>query len=395
MAPESKKLLWLCFVILTALAVPAAEAQMKPMPRVNDGADKIELSVGEQRVMPAHGVKTYSEGVHGIVDIRLTSDATRFVIVGLRKGTTTLLLIMVDGTERVVTIHVYDPNDPGQTGLQGPGVDPFAVEPQASIRLDLYFVQVSRSSGLDYGVTYPQTLASGNLAAQFSIPASALITKTAVVGTEFLPRLDAAQSRGYAKINRHIAVITANGTQANFDSGGDFNTVGGGLTPAVVSIKYGTNLSIQPRYDHKTGRIEMTVNASVADLTPSAGSPLPGRTSSTMSTIANLALGESLAVAGLITKSQEKSSVGLPFLSRIPVLGLLFGKQTDREAEQENLVFIAPSVVVPLQHARAKEFLSRAIREFDGYAGEEGPRGIFPGTPRALPMPPRRAPSAP
>src|SRR5262245_27804040 len=71
----------------------------------------IELLIGEQRVLPAHGVKTYSEGVRGIIDVRLTSDASRFVIVGVARGTTTLLLIMTDGSERLMTITVKDPRE--------------------------------------------------------------------------------------------------------------------------------------------------------------------------------------------------------------------------------------------------------------------------------------------
>lgn len=353
-------------------------------------ATALELNVGEQRVLSAAGVKTYSEGVKGVVDVRLTGDASRFVLIGIAKGTTSLLLIMVDGSERVIPITVRDPRDNGEAKA---GPNPLAVSPQSSIRLDLYFVQVNRSNSTDYGLNPGTVFGAANFSLQYSIPAAALVSKTAVVGTQFLPQLEMAQARGWAKVSRHIAVITTNGTQANFDSGGEFNTLGAqtGLVQTVVSVKYGTTLNIQPRYDANTGRIELAVSAQVADLTPSAGG-IPGRTKSSVETIANLALGESLAIAGLVASNEERSRAGVPYLSQIPILGLLFGKQAAKDSETENLVFIAPSVVEPLKHARAKEFLSNAMREYQDYGGAKGSTNLFPGTPWAHPN--QRAPVA-
>ncbi|HMA92128.1 MAG TPA: pilus assembly protein N-terminal domain-containing protein, partial [Polyangiaceae bacterium] len=56
--------------------------------------ETIELEVGEQQVIPSEGVQSYSEGSKGIVDVRLTKDASQFVIVGVRDGSTTLLFLM-------------------------------------------------------------------------------------------------------------------------------------------------------------------------------------------------------------------------------------------------------------------------------------------------------------
>jgi len=367
-----------------ASMVRPAQAQVNGGPRLSTDNLNIELNIGEQRVLPAQGVKSYSEGVRGVVDVRLTGDASRFVMVGTAKGATTLLLLMVDGTEKQYNIVVRDPRDTGVVAAS----NPMAVAPQASIRLDLYFVQVNRSRSLDIGMNVPSALASGTFAAQYNIPAAALISKTAVVGAQFLPSLEAAQSRGWAKVSRHVAIITANGTQADFDSGGEFNaqTASTGLAPAVLSIRYGTNLTIQPKYDQTSGRIELQVAAQISDLTP--GAPLPGRTQSKVATIANLALGESLAVAGLTSANRESNRVGLPWLSQIPILGMLFSVERNRESDIENLVFISPSVVEPLKHVRAREFLANAFREYDEFKGKDDQGNLFPGVKRQLPAQP-------
>jgi pilus assembly protein CpaC len=377
-------------LVLLALSVGAsalagsAHAQVNGGPRLSTDNLNIELNIGEQRVLPAQGVKSYSEGVRGVVDVRLTGDASRFVMVGTAKGATTLLLLMVDGTEKQYNILVKDPRD---TGAVAAAANPFAVAPQASIRLDLYFVQVNRTRSLDIGMNVPSALGSGAFTAAYNIPAAALVSKTAVVSAQFLPSLEAAQAQGWAKISRHVAVITTNGTQADFDSGGEFNAPSSqGLVAGVVSIRYGTNLTIQPRYDETSGRIELQVAAQVSDLTP--GAPLPGRTQSKVAAIANVALGESLAVAGLSSANRESNRVGLPWLSQIPILGLLFSKQSNKESDTENLVFISPSVVEPLKHARAREFLASAFREYDEFQGKKDQGKVFPGVKHELPAQP-------
>src|SRR5690606_37748142 len=60
--------------------------------------ERIVLGVGEQKVLSAEGVRGFSEGTRGVVDVRLTRAGDQFVLVGQKEGETTLLLIMHDGT---------------------------------------------------------------------------------------------------------------------------------------------------------------------------------------------------------------------------------------------------------------------------------------------------------
>src|ERR1700712_3754698 len=140
---------WLaCAGLLCGAPSSVCQAQSSSF-NVKASDNSLELAPGEQRVLPAQGVKSYSEGVKGVVDVRLTGDASRFVVVGIAPGLTTLLMLMVDGTERLYTIAVRDPN------AATPGAPPSAISvvAQASIRLDLYFVQVDRKRSLDLGVS--------------------------------------------------------------------------------------------------------------------------------------------------------------------------------------------------------------------------------------------------
>src|SRR5262245_22419701 len=69
--------------------------------------EELNLSVGENRTLPASDVKSYSEGVRGVAEIKLTPDNNQFVIVGQKPGSTTLLLLKKDGTEVSYAINVF------------------------------------------------------------------------------------------------------------------------------------------------------------------------------------------------------------------------------------------------------------------------------------------------
>src|SRR5690606_11721650 len=102
----------------------------------------------EQKVLSATGVRSYSEGKRGIVDVRLTQKGDQFVLVGQTEGETTLLLIMLDGSERHIRIQVGDPKRSSSTSGQ-------EVRQEDNIRLDFYFVQLDRSNQHQLGVGYP------------------------------------------------------------------------------------------------------------------------------------------------------------------------------------------------------------------------------------------------
>ncbi len=56
--------------------------------------------------------------------------------------------------------------------------------------------------------------------------------------------------------------------------------------------------------------------------------------------------GETIVLGGLIQQNQTEGASGLPFLSRIPILGGLFGSQSDEEKRTELLVTISPTAVI-------------------------------------------------
>lgn len=334
--------------------------------------ETLELDVGEQRVIPSDGVQSYSEGSKGIIDVRLTKDASQFVVVALREGQSTLLFLMTDGTERHYKVSVKDPNAVEQHKSQVNDV-----QARDNIRLDFYFVQLNRSSGYQIGLGWPSQIAP-TASATFDLTTGTLDSATAVISDQALPRLDMGQSSGWAKVMRQAAVVTANGEKASFAGGGEVNiAINSAMSTGIQKIPYGSQIDVEPVYDSKTGRVELRLHADVSELQSDGGTGVPGRTTATLDTIVNLELGQSLILGGLTAKSERRGKAGLPFLSQIPILGVFFGTHTYASSDTENVVIIVPSVVDAVS-MQDRLRLDSAFKRYSDYSGDlnEGPKFI-------------------
>ncbi|NOY89741.1 MAG: type II and III secretion system protein [Deltaproteobacteria bacterium] len=369
MIPHLRASLHLSLVVGFGLAVSGASVA-----RAQNRTVDLELDVGQQTSISARNVRSYSEGVGGIAAVRLTEDQTRFVIVGQRAGTTSLLLIMQDGgqTQYRITVGGGEPETDDTDG----------VPERENIRLDLYFVQLSDSYSHSIGLGWPGSLGSDStLTANITripptVGAGGIVTTPARNETTFaliaqtaLPRLELAQASGWARVFRQAAVVTANGTRAEFQNGGEVNIiVSGGLTGALRTIEFGTKLKMLPRYDPETHRLEVQIDADISDLTDDRGTGVPGRITSRVRSLVNLELGQSIVIAGIIARTDTRSRTGLPGLSQIPVIGALFGVHARREEQNEALLFIVPSVVEAVPLTRRNR-IQEALRVYEDFRG--------------------------
>jgi pilus assembly protein CpaC len=325
--------------------------------------NEITLQLGQQMSLSAAGVKSYSAGVSGVVEVRLSKEGDQFVLVALKPGNTTLLMFMLDGREVLHRIQVV-----ADDAAQG---EPIRVTPKDNIRLDLYFVQVSQDEGHQLGVAYPDSVGgTATLSADLNLLSGRLTDASLGIADQVLPRLDLAQRSGWARVSRQAAVVAENGRQAEFRSGGEVNVpIQGALTAEVRSISFGSQVTVEPRFDRDTGRIELHVGAEVADLTSDSGTGIPGRQLAKLDTVVNLDLGKSLVLAGLNSARESRGTRGLPGLSRIPILGALFGSRTRSSEETKNLLFIVPTVVqaVPLSE---RNLVEEMLRVYQGFRGD-------------------------
>jgi len=204
---------------------------------------------------------------------------------------------------------------------------------------------------------------------EFNLRPASLTSATASVASQVLPRLDLAQNSGWAKVMREASVVVANGEKSTFESGGELNfRIEGAVSSSIEQIQFGSRIGVRPRYDRSTGRLDLKIEALVSELTDAASDGLPGRSYTSLDTLVNLELGQSIVLAGIHATSKGKNSEGLPFLSQIPVLGHLFGSHSIRETESENLVFIVPSVVQAVTSSKRRRVVEaqEAFRKYEG-----------------------------
>jgi len=410
--------------LVIAAALPAAAQRKAPAEGSShsegQAAQEINLAVGENRTLKASDVKNYSEGVPGIADVKLSTDGNQFVVVGQKPGTTTLLLIKKDGTQSNYNINVFARSPDaverevsqlleGTTGvrvrrvgsrffIEGgvnseadskrimqiatlyPGqveslvvVGSAAAERKVNIRIDFFFIQYDKRSSYGVGISWPSTIGGSALQSQFTYDflAGTTMTAQASVVNQVLPGLDIAAKNGWAKVLKQSTVITTNGSEATFESGGEQNyPIVSGLTSGIQKIPFGTNVTVLPRFDSTTKDLEIKIAADVADLVPAASNtPLPGRNTSRLHTLVHLKLGQSLVLSGIRTRSQRHDISGLPLLSQIPLLGVFFGTHSDQREDVEGAVFVIPSVIESVPQYTS-EMIKNAMSRFEDYSGE-------------------------
>ncbi|HSX64984.1 MAG TPA: type II secretion system protein GspD, partial [Pseudoxanthomonas sp.] len=71
-----------------------------------------------------------------------------------------------------------------------------------------------------------------------------------------------------------------------------------------------------------------------------------------MKTEAAVQAGDTVMLAGLISDGATKGSRGIPGLSRLPIIGALFGQQTTTSDRSEVIVLLTPTIVRNPQEAR-------------------------------------------
>jgi general secretion pathway protein D len=117
----------------------------------------------------------------------------------------------------------------------------------------------------------------------------------------------------------------------------------------VNSIAYqptGVILQVTPRVN-SDGLVTMDVAQEVSSVDSSTSNSIGSPTFDDRVVKSRVVVqdGQTLGLAGLISDSISRGNSGIPYLKDVPILGLLFGTQTNTRARTELLVLITPHVV--------------------------------------------------
>ncbi len=162
----------------------------------------------------------------------------------------------------------------------------------------------------------------------------------------------------------------------------------GTATGVLNSFQYletGILLAVTPRIN-SGGMVTLEINQEVSEpLSATAGNPNPDVATRNAKTSVQVASGESIALGGLIRENRLRQSTGLPLLSKIPVLGALFGTQSFSRNRTELVLIVTPKIVSDTSQAReVTEELRRKLPSLEG---------MLPKPPQGPPPPQVEAPA--
>jgi type II secretory pathway component GspD/PulD (secretin) len=190
------------------------------------------------------------------------------------------------------------------------------------------------------------------------ISASVSTGKFNVLASPHILALDNKEAK--IEIGEEVAVAT--GTYTTQPTTGEITAT----TTTVGQIQYkttGTILTVTPQINEK-GLVTLKINqemSKVDEKTTVEGIPAPSFKTRKATTTAVVQDGHTLVIGGLINESKDKTRTGLPLLSKIPLLGYLFGTTTETVNKTELLVMVTPHVVRSTEDADllTKEFQNR------------------------------------
>lgn len=146
-----------------------------------------------------------------------------------------------------------------------------------------------------------------------------------------------------------------------------------GATSVAASVTYldiGLKLDVEPTIQLDNDvviKVGLEVSNLIRQVTGPGGTTAYEIGTRKTATTLRLADGETQVLAGLINDEDRKSASGIPGLSRIPLLGRLFGTHSDTRAKTEVVLLITPRVVRNLAVPDAS--LTRLASGVDGSPG--------------------------
>jgi type IV pilus assembly protein PilQ len=164
-------------------------------------------------------------------------------------------------------------------------------------------------------------------------------------------RLSAGELLGLSKVIASPKVTTLDKREAKISQGESipFQTTslqGTQTTFVDANLELNVTPQITSRDPKEIGkqilmRVRATRNAVGARSNP-AGPSIDRREANTQVLIRD---GETMVIGGIFIDTQNNNVAGVPYLSRIPVLGWLFKQKSESVAKQELLIFLTPTVI--------------------------------------------------
>jgi general secretion pathway protein D len=223
-------------------------------------------------------------------------------------------------------------------------------------------------------------------ASEFIAALNALATENKVNVLSSPSIMTSENKKAVINVSTSVPIVTAQ--QVPVAAGG---STGNSITQTVEYKDAGIILTVTPRIGEH-GTVALDVKQEVSDVgenePPPINSPRFNKREAETSVV--LLNNQTLVLGGLIQSKRTKIRTGLPFLSRIPVLGYLFGSNEEKIEKTELLLLITPRVIgTALDAARLTEQMRKVTPELEQSFKLAPPRPPATATPPPMPPPSR------
>ncbi|GGR10062.1 secretin N-terminal domain-containing protein [Deinococcus ruber] len=224
-----------------------------------------------------------------------------------------------------------------------------------NIDVGLNVQQLSNTDGSDLGVNWQAGVAgvsvgggSTGLSVAYSPAAAAPTLKV---------DLAANQNKTVSKTLLDTTLTTQAGRTSTLLSGGQLlvpvtNTTSTGGSSSTQqsheSYTYGMDISVTPRLA-PDGTVELAVSLTLGDKPVTSASGNIDIAKKTVTTIVTVKPGQSVTLGGLVSTDESSGNSGVPVLSSLPIIGALFGHQT--QSQGHTVVLITLKATPDLQAA--------------------------------------------
>jgi len=237
------------------------------------------------------------------------------------------------------------------------------------VHIEAQIAQVQLQGDLNYGVNWYFNNAFGGGPNLPTSPIAGLRSATdgganyTIFSGSALAVISALDKVTDVRILSTPSVFVRNNSEADLNVGKNipiqsvsFDPVNGGTSQTSVQyLQTGKILKVRPRVT-KDGMVFLDIVQEVSSAdsvsTSCEGQACnPAINVSKLKTEAAVQSGQTVMLAGLIDDQVERGSSGIPGLSRIPVIGGLFGTQKSNKSRSETIILITPTIVRDAQEA--------------------------------------------
>src|SRR5690606_17933688 len=181
-----------------------------------------------------------------------------------------------------------------------------------------------------------------------AFPAS---TSAAYFGVNALlsSKLQAMAQTGEAVMLAQPQLLARSGATAEFLAGGEvpYSSTDSNGNASTQFKSYGVSLRITPQVE-RNAAVRSRIEVEVSSIDPSLSVPNgPSLKTRRAVTEFNVKSGQTLVIAGFISREEAKNIDKVPALGDVPLLGNLFRATRQQQQETELAVFVTPVVVAP------------------------------------------------